>query len=184
MLVLGHAVTAAVAARWASQKADLRWVVFFALLADLVDKPIGLFLFRETINNGRVYFHSLLVNLILTLVLVLARKPLVYPLALWLHQACDLMWNRPWVALWPLTGTFGYRDLPLDQWVYSALSPYNVITEFLALVVLIILVARYHLYKKAIFRAWLLAGTLPPVEVSADFGSVTTTLSHAGEAKR
>jgi hypothetical protein len=164
MLVLGHAMTATVAARWASGKVDLRWVIFYALLADIVDKPIGLILFHETINNGRVYFHSLLVNLLLTLMLVLARKPLVYALALWLHQACDLMWNRPWVALWPWTGAFGYRDLPLDQWVYSALNPYNVTTEVLGLAIFIAIVARYRLYEKRYWRAWLRSGRLPPTE--------------------
>ena len=114
--------------------------------------------------NGRVYFHSLLVNLLLTLMLVLARKPLVYALALWLHQACDLMWNRPWVALWPWTGAFGYRDLPLDQWVYSALNPYNVTTEVLGLAIFIAIVARYRLYEKRYWRAWLRSGRLPPTE--------------------
>lgn len=161
MLVLGHAVTAAVAARWASEKVDLRWVIFYALLADIIDKPIGLILFSETINTGRVYFHSLLVNLILTLMLLLARKPLVYALALWLHQACDLMWTNPWVALWPWTGAFGYRDLPLDQWIYSALNPYNLTTEALGFAVFIAIIARYRLYEKRYWRAWLRSGKLP-----------------------
>ncbi len=183
MLVLGHAMTAAVAARWLSEKADLRWVVFFALLADLVDKPIGLILFRETINNGRVYFHSLLVNLILTLILVLARKPLVYPLALWLHQFCDLMWDRPWVALWPWTGKFGYRDLPLDEWVYSALNPYNVTTEALGLMVFILIVIRYRLYEKRILHAWFGSGRLPPVDAVADLGPLTPRASRTARGR-
>lgn len=170
MLILGHAMTGTVAARWFSEKADLRWVIFFSLLADLVDKPVGLILFRETINNGRVYFHSLLVNLILTLMLVLARKPLVYPLVLWIHQLCDLMWDRPWVALWPWTGTFGYRDLPLDQWVSSALNPYNVTTEALGLMIFIFIVYRYRLYEKPVLRAWLDSGRLPPVEAPTELG--------------
>ena len=125
MLIFGHIASAALPARWATPKADLRWVIFLALLADLIDKPVGLVIFRETINNGRVYFHSLLVNLLLTLVLIALRKPLIYPLALWTHQLCDRMWMRPWTAMWPFTGTFGYRDLPLDDWVYNVLNPYN-----------------------------------------------------------
>jgi hypothetical protein len=164
MLVFGHATTAALAAGWASQKVDLRWVIFFGLLADVVDKPIGLVIFRETLNNGRVYFHSLLINLVLTAVLLMLRQPLVYPLALWIHQFCDLMWTRPWVALWPLSGAFGYRELPLEQWVYSALSPYNVTTEVAGVAVLAWTVVRYRLHHGARLRAWFRCGRLPPPE--------------------
>ena len=148
MLVLGHVASATTACRALDRRADLRAVVFLTLLADLVDKPFGLIVFRETINNGRVWFHSLAVNLVLTLLLVLWRKPLVFGLALWMHQLCDLMWTRPWVALWPLTGAFGYRDLPLDQWVYSVFNRYNVVTEILGLFVLAFFAARYRLYRR------------------------------------
>ena len=77
------------------KKADLRFVVLLTLLADIIDKPFGLIIFSETINNGRVWFHSLAVNLALSAVLLLWRKPRVYVLALWFHQLCDRMWMRP-----------------------------------------------------------------------------------------
>lgn len=123
-------------------------MVFLTLLADIVDKPLGLVVFRETINNGRVWFHSLAVNLLLTLLIVAWRKPLVYALALWMHQLCDLMWTRPWVALWPLTGAFGYRDMTLDVWVYNVLNPYNVTTEALGLAASLFVAVRYRLYRR------------------------------------
>jgi len=160
MLVFGHVASAALPARWVAPKADLRWVIFFALLADLIDKPVGLVIFRETLNNGRVYFHSLSVNLFITLVLIAWRKPLIYALALWTHQLCDLMWTRPWVALWPFTGYFGYRDLPLEDWVYSVLNPYNVTTEVVGLIVTIFFVVLYRLYDRECLREWLRTGTL------------------------
>jgi hypothetical protein len=161
MLVLGHAATATVAARWVNEKVDLRWIVFFGILADLVDKPIGLILFRQTLNNGRVYFHSILVNLLVMTVLIVLRKPLVYSLVLWVHQFCDLMWARPWVALWPLKGSLGYRDLPLNEWVYSVLGPYNVTTELAGGVFFTWLVFRYRLYVGARLRYFLSTGRLP-----------------------
>jgi hypothetical protein len=182
MLFLGHVASATVASRWASKAADLRWVIFFGLLADLVDKPIGLVIFKETINNGRVYFHSLLINLVLTLLLVAFRKPLVYPLALWVHQLTDLMWTRPSVAFWPFTGGFGYRELPFDQWVYSALNPYNVTTELIGTVVVAAIVVRYRLYKKAVFFGWLRTGRIPG-DTERESES-KTSVSHLIQARR
>ena len=143
-----------------NKKADLRFVVFLALLADIIDKPFGLIIFSETINNGRVWFHSLAVNLGLSVILLLWRKPLVYVLALWLHQLCDRMWMRPWVALWPLAGAFGYRDLPLDQWVYSLFNPYNVISDVLGLAVIVVFAWYYGLLRWERFKSFLATGKL------------------------
>jgi inner membrane protein len=161
MLILGHAAGAAAAARWVNEEVDLRWVVTFAVLADLVDKPIGLVIFRETLNNGRVYFHSILVNLLVMLVLLILGKPLVYSLALWIHQLSDLMWTRPWVALWPFTGAFGYRDLPIEEWVHSAFGPYNITTEIAGLCFFTWLVFRYRLHEGRRLRYVLMSGRLP-----------------------
>ena len=163
MLVLGHAATATIAGRWVSETTDLRWIVFFGVLADLVDKPLGLVLFRETLNNGRVYFHSLLVNLALTLVLLALRKPIVYSLVLWLHQCCDLMWTRPWVALWPFKGALGYRDLPLGEWVYSVFSPYNVTTEIAGLLFFAWFFFYHGFHDVSRLRSFLATGKLPSV---------------------
>ena len=148
MLVFGHVAAATVSCHTLDRRADLRWVVFFTLVADIVDKPLGLWVFKETINNGRVWFHSLAVNLLITLVLVLARKPLVYSLSLWLHQLCDLMWTRPWVALWPFTGRFGYRELAFDDWVYGVFNIYNVVSDVVGLVILAFFAWRYGLFQR------------------------------------
>ena len=160
MLVFGHVAAATVTCHAFDRKADLRWVVFLTLLADIIDKPFGLVIFSETINNGRVWFHSLVVNLVLSLLLVAWRKPLVYVLALWFHQLCDRMWMRPWVALWPLTGRFGYRDMAIDEWVYNVLNPYNVISDVFGLVVLLVFAWRYRLFRWDRLVRWLRTGVL------------------------
>ncbi len=157
MLVFGHVAAATVSCHALDRRADLRWVIFFTLVADIIDKPLGLWVFRETINNGRVWFHSLSVNLLITVVLMLARKPGVYALALWLHQLCDRMWMRPWVALWPFTGRFGYRDLEFEDWVYGVLNPYNVVSDVVGLTVLLVFAWRYGMLRPS--RIWLWART-------------------------
>lgn len=160
MLVFGHVAAATVSCHALDRRADLRWVIFFTLVADIVDKPLGLWVFKETINNGRVWFHSLAVNLLVSMVLVLARKPGVYALALWLHQLCDLMWTRPWVALWPLTGRFGFRDLAFEDWVYGIFNPYNVVSDVVGLVVLLFFAWRYRLFRRERLAAWIRTGRL------------------------
>lgn len=160
MLVFGHVAAAGVVTRWVDETADLRWVVFFGLLADLVDKPIGLMVLRESLNSGRVYCHSLLVNLLLTVALVAFRKPLVYALALWIHQLVDLMWTRPEAALWPITGAFGYRDLSLDQWVDLTLNPYHLSAEALGVVVIAFFAIKYRLLSSTHLFLWMRTGAL------------------------
>ncbi len=160
MLVFGHVAAATVSCHALDRRADLRVVILLTLVADIIDKPLGLWIFKETINNGRVWFHSLSVNLLLTLLLVLARKPLVYSLSLWLHQLCDRMWMRPWVALWPLTGRFGYRDLDFEDWVYGIFNPYNVVSDVLGLAVLVIFAWRYRLLRPKHLWAWARTGEL------------------------
>jgi hypothetical protein len=87
-------------------------------------------------------------------------KPLVYSLALWVHQGVDLMWTRPWVALWPFTGAFGYREMELEQWVSLTLSPYHIIAEAVGFAVIAVFVLRYRLYDRTHLSAWLRSGTL------------------------
>lgn len=160
MLVFGHVAAATVSCHALDRRADLRWVIFFTLVADIIDKPLGLWVFRETINNGRVWFHSLSVNLIVTLILILARKPGVYALSLWIHQLCDRMWMRPGVALWPFTGRFGYRDLPFDEWVYGIFNVYNVVSDVVGLGVLLFFAGRYGLLREGRIASWFRTGRI------------------------
>lgn len=167
MLVFGHVAAATVTCHTLDRKADLRWVVFLTLLADIIDKPFGLIIFSETINNGRVWFHSLAVNLLLSIVVVLWRKPLVYVLALWFHQLCDRMWMRPWVALWPLTGRFSYRHLTIDEWVYNVFNRYNVVSDVIGFAVLLGFAWHYRLFRWDRLVQWLRSGELEPPPISS-----------------
>lgn len=160
MLVFGHVASATVSWHVLDRRADLRLILLFTLVADIIDKPLGLWLFRETINNGRVWFHSLAVNLLLSAVLLLAKQNLMLVLALWLHQLCDRMWMRPWVALWPFTGRFGYRDLPLDDWVYGLFNVYNVTTELIGIAVVVFFAWRYRLFQDSRLWKWVRTGEL------------------------
>jgi membrane-bound metal-dependent hydrolase YbcI (DUF457 family) len=103
---------------------DIRVLVVGSLLPDIIDKPLGHFFLRDTLNNGRIYAHTLLF-----LLLIVAAGLFVYKRyhRMWLltlaagtltHLILDGMWNAPATLLWPLMGsTFG--KVEMESWVSS-----------------------------------------------------------------
>jgi inner membrane protein len=46
---------------------DLRILLLGALLPDIIDKPVGTLIFRDTFDNGRIFSHTLLFLVVITL---------------------------------------------------------------------------------------------------------------------
>jgi len=105
------------------------------MFPDIADKPVGMLIFANAIANGRVYFHTLLVNLILLSVgFYLAKRKklhfLIFSLASSFHLVLDRMWLFPATFLWPLYGwrfpqgdishwwRNMFNDLLTNPWVY------------------------------------------------------------------
>jgi inner membrane protein len=91
-------------------RVDYRFAAFGALLPDLIDKPIGRILFRETFESGRLFGHTLLLNVAFLCVMFflrgrLKRKLVLIPIGSLLHLAQDAMWAHPEILWWPLFGT-------------------------------------------------------------------------------
>lgn len=90
---------------------DARWnfkallvVCLFALLPDLVDKPV-FYLGLAPAHTGRVWGHTLLFSLVCCLACRWWLKPL-WPWALATpgHLVLDSMWERPHTLAWPVLG--------------------------------------------------------------------------------
>ena len=97
---------------------DIRLLFIGSLLPDIFDKPIGCLFFRETFSNGRIFCHTLLFLIVITiggLCLYWSRKKtwlLVLSFGTFTHLIFDLMWLSPRTLLWPLYGfSFGRLDL-------------------------------------------------------------------------
>jgi len=93
---------------------NLGWVAFFALLPDIIDKPVGLIWWE--LGSRRLFAHSLLFA-----VLVLACVRLLWPrliLYAWLvpvHLALDSMWQSRYTLLFPFRGwRFDPDPMPPD----------------------------------------------------------------------
>jgi membrane-bound metal-dependent hydrolase YbcI (DUF457 family) len=85
-----------------------------ALLPDIVDKPIGHILLQQSLDNGRLFFHGILLVCIVLLlgffVMGVLSSPLVLPVAaaagIFSHQLLDAMWHEPATWLYPFLGPF------------------------------------------------------------------------------
>jgi inner membrane protein len=102
---------------------DIRILLVGSLLSDIIDKPIGRFLFRETFDNGRIFAHTLVFLILLTVIgLYMYKKRssltgLVLSFAVLIHLFLDAMWWTPQTLLWPVYGfSFEKRYTELYSW--------------------------------------------------------------------
>ncbi|OGO31061.1 MAG: hypothetical protein A2Z29_08230 [Chloroflexi bacterium RBG_16_56_11] len=106
---------------------DIRFLMFGSLLPDIVDKPIGHFIFRDTFNNGRIFAHTLLFFLLLSAAgfFLYRRRHSVWMLTLaagtLAHLALDAMWYIPATLFWPLMG-FEFEKIDLESWLPGLLQ--------------------------------------------------------------
>jgi len=124
---------------------DLRFVLIGSLLPDIIDKPLGHLLFRETLSNGRIFSHTLLFSFIISLAgyLLYYRRRQIWLSALatgsLFHLVLDEMWFMPRTLLWPTFG-FSFDKLTIDNlvsyWLYDLIIPKIYIPEILGLLVL------------------------------------------------
>jgi inner membrane protein len=145
MLLFAHlGLTLAAAGRFRRMNPSMTLVALGSMLPDIIDKPLGCFIFGSA-SNGRIYAHTLLFLMVL---MVLA---FFNPKVTWLaggvlaHLFLDQMWSSPVILLWPLLGSFPLHD-PLSLSGYLELlliglkNPGVYIPEILGLAYLLYLV--------------------------------------------
>ena len=133
---------------------DIRVLLIGSILPDIIDKPIGRFLFTDTFDNGRIFSHTLLFLVIVTaggwLLFRISHKPwlLVLAYGIFTHLVLDGMWLYPHTLFWPLYG-FSFEKYPPDLWSQVAdilrellTNPRLLISEITGAVVIIWLVWR------------------------------------------
>ena len=52
-------------------KVDFRIVAVLAMLPDIIDKPLGHFVLGETLNNGRIYAHTLVFLVLVAIICII-----------------------------------------------------------------------------------------------------------------
>jgi len=126
---------------------DVRILLIGSMLPDIVDKPIGLYLFRDTFSTGRLFCHTLLFFILITLAGVYLWKVrgkvwlLVLAFGTFTHLILDQMWLAYRTFLWPFFG-FTFEREDVTDWAAKMLralhtNPSVYLPEFIGAVVLI-----------------------------------------------
>ena len=105
---------------------DIRLLLIASILPDLVDKPLGVYIFRETFSSGRIFCHTLLLLVLITIAgiwLYRSRGQLwlmVISFGFLTHLIFDRMWGCR-NALWPAFGLAFERE-DLTDWEAGRLT--------------------------------------------------------------
>ncbi len=135
---------------------DYRLVILGSMLPDIIDKPLGGIILKETIGNGRIYSHTLLCLLFLSALGAFVwskyRRPglLVVAGGYIVHHILDSMWFYPETFLWPIYGwtfTKGDPEHWLQLWVNLVTCPKYYIPEILGGIIIIIFVTELVMSK-------------------------------------
>lgn len=130
---------------------DYRLLFIGALLPDIIDKPLGMWLLKDTLGNGRVFSHSLLFVLAtFSLGWYFLRRwkqgwLLVLAFGSFLHIVEDGMWQMPPVLFWPLFGWgFPHHSTipgPLAVLKWAVASSFSSVWEITGFALLVLFVA-------------------------------------------
>jgi len=105
-----------------ASRIDIRLLLVGSLLPDIVDKPVGQFFFRETFSNGRIFCHTLLFLILVTVAgIYLYRRHsktwlLAFSFGTLTHLIFDQMWLTPRTLFWPLLG-LTFERLDISNWM-------------------------------------------------------------------
>jgi inner membrane protein len=146
---------------------DIRWLMVGSLLPDIIDKPVGQYIFRDTFNNGRLFSHTLLFLFIISALGFYLYKKMTQKWLLTLaagtlaHLILDEMWQIPQTLFWPVLGFTFPVVADLEGWarnIWEILfsTPSLYITEAVGLAILLVFGA--WLIKRKKLGAFLIHG--------------------------
>lgn len=92
-------------------KVDVRFLLLGAILPDLIDMPVGTFIFADRFSTGELWLHSLIVpSIYMIVVLIVTRRGrrrrawMALGVGWLFHLVLDGMWVAEEVFLWPFFG--------------------------------------------------------------------------------
>jgi inner membrane protein len=152
------------------RRVDYRYVLLGAILPDLIDGFLGLFMFEG--SAGRWIAHSLLTVIAVAVIIILGtkgdRRLAIFGIAVgWLlHLVADGMWEAPETFLWPAFGT-EFATSPAEPYSWDLLlHPFDHLTtwagEFVGLAILAWFFVAFELKRDGRLQLFLKDGYLRP----------------------
>jgi len=137
---------------------DWPFLVIGSLLPDLIDKPVGLILFRDTFQNGRIFSHTILFLAIVSVIsfFIYRRYGITGGIALSLgtliHLVLDQMWLTPDTLLWPILG-WSFKKTVTGNWVGDAFDalfhdPSIYVPEIIGIMIILYLLSRHYIFSR------------------------------------
>jgi membrane-bound metal-dependent hydrolase YbcI (DUF457 family) len=129
------------------ERIDIRVLLIGSLLPDIIDKPLGQLLLKDTLSNGRTFCHTLLFFLLIFLTgFYLYRNKgkdwgIILSFGVFVHLILDQMWRTPQTLLWPIYG-FAFPKGDIANWLNNVLlalytDPAIYLPELIGAVILI-----------------------------------------------
>ena len=101
---------------------DIRLLLVGAILPDLLDKPLGHYVLPAPFDGGRIFGHTLLFLLFITLAAIYVhiryRKTYLYTVSfgVLMHLITDEMWLSHETLLWPIFGV-AFESSGMEDWL-------------------------------------------------------------------
>ena len=154
MLILGHLVIGLIIGFILYEIFHARSIIVFcaigSVLPDLVDKGLGHIVFSSTLDNGRIFFHSIGIVVLFAVMGLIVWKYyrsfafLVVGFGVLVHQAVDIMWKDPVTWYYPLLGPYP-ADFSPDYFGQAILAELTSVSEWVFFIAILVLV--YGLYR-------------------------------------
>lgn len=106
---------------------DIRLLLIGSMLPDIIDKPLGLLFLRDTLSSGRIYSHTLLFFVLITVAGLLLYRlrhstwMLVLATGTLTHLVLDQIWTTPKTLFWPFLGT-EFDRIVVTGWISNILD--------------------------------------------------------------
>ncbi len=155
---------------FASRAPDLRWLLAGAILPDIVDKAVGQVLFKPYFENGRLFSHTFILALLMTVAGIFQwrrrgdSRVLLLALGLAGHLVLDRIWTEPATAYWPAMGPFERHpslQTLLEQIREYLADPAFWVTELAGAALLVASLRYLGVKSMRDLKSWLLYGTEP-----------------------
>lgn len=123
-------------------KVDVRFLLAGAVIADVIDLPLGTLILADTFSTGELWMHSLAAPAVyMTVVLLLTRRGrrrrafMAFGIGWLFHLLLDGMWTTQEVFLWPFFGDIPAGESPFWPlaWERALSDPWRWVKEAIGL---------------------------------------------------